>query len=243
MKRREFITFISGAAAWPLAARAQEASRVIIGFLNAGTATVLKGEIHAFREGLRSLGHIEGRNVRLEYRFADGYLDRLPALAAELIQLNPNVVVSAPAPANLAIAKATNTIPIIMASGADPVGFGLVQSLSHPGGNVTGLTNFAEELASKQIDLMRELLPGLARIAALVNVANPLHLPQWRETQAAAAQAAIALVPFEFRSPDQLEEAFAKFTRERAEALLVPPDVTFSTHGSYANDLFPSPIR
>ena len=213
MKRREFITFISGAAAWPLAARAQEASRVIIGFLNAGTATVLKWEIHAFREGLRSLGHIEGRNVRLEYRFADGYLDRLPALAAELIQLNPNVVVSAPVPANLAIAKATNTIPIIMASGADPVGFGLVQSLSHPGGNVTGLTNFAEELASKQIDLMRELLPGLARIAALVNVANPLHLPQWRETQAAAAQAAIALVPFEFRSPDQLEEAFAKFTR------------------------------
>jgi len=117
-----------------------------------------------------------------------------------------------------------------MASGADPVGFGLVKSLSHPGGNVTGLTNFAEELASKQIDLMRELLPRLARLAALVNVANPLHVPQWRETQAAAAQAAIALVPFELRSADQLEDAFAKFARERADALLVPPDVTFGTH-------------
>jgi hypothetical protein len=122
-------------------------------------------------------------------------------LAAELVRLNPNVVVSSPVPANLAIAKLTSTIPIVMASGADPVGFGLVKSLSHPGGNVTGLTNFAEELASKQIDLMRELLPGLARLAALVNVANPLHVPQWRETQAAAAQAAIALVPFELRSP------------------------------------------
>jgi putative ABC transport system substrate-binding protein len=146
MKRREVITLLGGAAAWPLAARAQQSSPALIGFLNAGAATILKEEIDAFREGLRSLGHIEGRNVRFEYRFADGYLDRLPALAAELIRLNPKVVVSSPVPANLAIAKATNTIPIVMASGADPVGFGLVQSLSHPGGNVTGLTNFAEEL-------------------------------------------------------------------------------------------------
>jgi ABC-type uncharacterized transport system substrate-binding protein len=229
LKRREFITLLGGAAAaWPLAASAQQSA--LIGFLNAGAATTLKREIDAFRDGLRNLGHIEGHNVRFEYRFADGYLDRLPTLAAELVRLNPNVIVSSPVPANLAIAKATSTIPIVMASGADPVGFGLVKSLSHPGGNVTGLTNFAEELASKQIDLMRELLPGLARLAALVNVVNPLHVPQWRETQAAAAQAAIALVPFELRSPDQLEEAFARFARERADALLVPPDVTFTTH-------------
>jgi putative ABC transport system substrate-binding protein len=230
MNRREFITLLGGAAAaWPLAAASAQQS-ALIGFLNAGAATTLKREIDAFRDGLRNLGHIEGHNVRFEYRFADGYLDRLPTLAAELVRLNPNVIVSSPVPANLAIAKATSTIPIVMASGADPVGFGLVKSLSHPGGNVTGLTNFAEELASKQIDLMRELLPGLARLAALVNVVNPLHVPQWRETQAAAAQAAIALVPFELRSPDQLEEAFARFARERADALLVPPDVTFTTH-------------
>jgi putative ABC transport system substrate-binding protein len=229
-KRREFITLIGGAAAWPLAARAQQSSPALIGFLNAGAATTLKREIDAFHDGLRSLGHIEGRDVRFEYRFAGGDLDKLPALAAELVRLNPNVIVSSPVPANLAIAKATSTIPIVMASGADPVSFGLVKSLSHPGGNITGLTNFAAELASKQIDLMRELLPGLARLAALVNVANPLHVPQWRETQAAAAQAAIALVPFELRSTDQLEEAIAKFARERADALLVPPDVTFTTH-------------
>jgi putative ABC transport system substrate-binding protein len=166
----------------------------------------------------------------LEYRFADGYLDRLPALAAELIRLDPNVIVSAPVPANLAVARATSTIPIVMASGADPVHFGLVKSLAHPGGNVTGLTNFAEELASKQIDLMRELLPHSTRLAVLLNVANPLHVPQWRETQVAAAQAAIALVPFEFRDHDQLEEAFATFVRAGADALLVPPDVTFTTH-------------
>jgi putative tryptophan/tyrosine transport system substrate-binding protein len=231
MKRRKFITLLGGAvAAWPLAARAQQAAMPVIGFLNAGAPTTLKREIDAFRDGLRNLGRIDGRNVRFEYRFADGDLEKLPALAAELVALNPNIIVSAPVPANLAIAKATSTIPIVMAFGADPVSFGLVKSLSHPGGNVTGLTNFAEELASKQIDLMRELLPGLARLAALVNVANLLHVPQWRETQAAAAQAAIALVPFELHSADQLEDAFARFARERADALLVPPDVTFTTH-------------
>ena len=242
MRRREFIALLGGAAAaWPLAARGQQSSPALIGFLNAGAVPALKQEIDAFRDGLRKLGHIEGHNVRFEYRFADGYLDRLPALAAELVQLNPDVIVSSPVPANLAIAKATSTIPIVMASGADPVGFGLVKSLSHPGGNVTGLTNFAEELASKQIDLMRELLPGLARVAALVNMANPLHVPQWRETQAAAAQAAIALVPFELRSPDQLEEAFARFSRERADALLVPPQISRLARGCRRSFLSANP--
>ena len=231
MRRRQFISLLgSAAAAWPLVARAQQSLPALIGFLNAGAAATLKREIDAFRDGLRNLGHAEGRSVRLEYRFADGDLEKLPALAAELVALNPNIIVSSPVPANMAIAKATSTIPIVTASGADPVGFGLVKSLSHPGGNVTGLTNFAAELASKQIDLMRALLPRLARLAALINVANPLHVPQWSETQAAAAQAAIALVPFELPSADQLEEAFAKFARERADALLVPPDVTFTTH-------------
>jgi putative ABC transport system substrate-binding protein len=231
MHRRAFLSLAGSAAiAWPLGARAQQPVPAVIGALNAGGGATLKQQLDAFRDGLRSLGYIEGRNVRLEYRFADGHLDRLPGLAAELVGLNPNVIVSAPLPANVAIAKATSTIPIVMASGADPVGFGLVKSLSHPGGNVTGLANFAEALASKQIDLMRELLPRLSRLAALVNVTNPLHVPQWRETQAAAAQASVALVGFEFRSPEQLEEAFATFVRERADALLVPPDVTFTTH-------------
>ncbi len=171
---------------------------------------------------------VEGVNIRLEYRYADGFLDRLPALAAELVSLQPSVIVSAPVPANLAVSKATSTIPIVMANGADPVSFGLVQSLSHPGGNVTGLTNFAEDLASKQIDIMRELLPHLARVGALINVDNPLHVPQWRETQAAAANASLALLHFDYRAPDDLERAFDYFTREKVEAVLVPPDVTFA---------------
>jgi putative ABC transport system substrate-binding protein len=186
----------------------------------------------AFREGLRQLGYVEGRNCRFEYRYADGFLDRLPALAAELVGLNPSVIVSSPMPANVAMKKATSTIPIIMANGADPVAFGLVQSLSRPGGNLTGLTNFAEALAAKQLDVIREMLSGITRIGTLVNIENPLHVPQWRETQAAAVQATVALVRFDYRVPDDLERAFDQFAREKVEAVLVPPDVTFVSHAA-----------
>jgi putative tryptophan/tyrosine transport system substrate-binding protein len=167
-------------------------------------AATMADRYDAFRAGLRELGYVEGVNIRLEYRYADGFLDRLPALAAELVRLQPRVIVSAPVPANLAASKATNTIPIVMANGADPVSFGLAQSLSRPGGNVTGLTNFAEDLAPKQIDVIRELLPHLARVGALINVENPLHVPQWQETQDAAAKASLALVHFDYRIPDDL---------------------------------------
>jgi len=232
MKRREFITLAAGAAAAmsskPLSA--QQVPLVVIGVLHANSEAVTSKQLGAFKAALRQLGYVEGRNIRFEHRFADGYLDRLPDLAAELVQVNPRLIVSAPVPANLAARKATSTIPIVMADGADPVGFGLVQSLSRPGGNVTGLTNFAEDLASKQLDVMRELLPHLERVAVLINIPNPLHLPQWRETQSAAARAAVALVPFEIHSPDQLPQAFTAFTQARAEALLVPPDATFGTH-------------
>jgi putative ABC transport system substrate-binding protein len=121
-------------------------------------------------------------------------------------------------------------IPIVMATGADPVGFGLVQSLSHPGGNVTGLANFAEELASKQLDVIRELLPQLSRVAALINVGNPLHVPQLREIRAAAAKASLALVHFEYRVPEDFERAFTEFVGAKADAVLIPPDTTFSSN-------------
>ena len=184
MRRREFITLIGGAAAInPFSAWAQQSPFPLIGVLDAATRHRSQDATKHSAPRLRQLGYIEGRNIRFEYRYADGFLDRLPGLAAELVRLNPKVIVSAPLPANLAVHKATSTIPIVMATGADPVGFGLVQSLSHPGGNITGLTNFAEELASKQLDLIRELLPGLTRVGSLVNVRNPLHVPQWRETQ------------------------------------------------------------
>jgi len=238
MKRREFITLLSSAAAFnPVFAWAQQSPSPLIGVLEAASALSLTKNDEAFRSGLRQLGYVEGRNIRLEYRYADGFLDRLPGLAAELVRLNPKVIVSAPLPANLALHQATSTIPIVMATGADPVGFGLVQSLSHPGGNITGLTNFAEELASKQLDLIRELLPGIARIGALVNVTNPLHVPQWRETEAAAAKASLATVRFDYRVPEDLDRAFAKFTEEKVEAVLIPPDVTFNDRREHIAEL------
>jgi putative tryptophan/tyrosine transport system substrate-binding protein len=230
MKRREFLTLISGAVTLaPLAAQAQQAIP-LVGIINAGSAAAARIQHEAFRSGMRTLGYVEGVNIRYEERFADGFLDRLPMLAAEMVRLNPAVVVSAPVPTNLAMKNATSTIPIVMATGADPVGFGLVESLSRPGGNVTGLTNFAEELAAKQLDLMRALIPRLSRVAVLVNVTNPLHVPQWQETQAAASQASLSLVDYEYRVPDDLERAFEKFSSDQAETLLVPPDTTFFTY-------------
>jgi putative ABC transport system substrate-binding protein len=231
MKRRDFIALLCGAATFiPLSAWAQQSQPPLIGVLNAASAKSTASSYEAFRAALRQLGYIEGRNIRIEYRYADGFLDRLPALAEEVVGLNPTVIVSGPLPASLAVRKATATIPIVMATGADPVGFGLVQSLSRPGGNVTGLANFAEELASKQLDVIRELLPRLARVAALVNVENPLHVPQLREMQAAAAKASLALVHFDYRVPEDLERAFTEFVQAKADALLVPPDTTFSSN-------------
>jgi putative tryptophan/tyrosine transport system substrate-binding protein len=229
MRRRAFIALLSGTAVvGSLDAWAQQSQPPLIGVLEGASAATMASRYDAFRAALRALGYVEGVNIRLEYRYADGFLDRLPALAAELVRLQPSVIVSAPVPANLAASKATSTIPIVMANGADPVSFGLVQSLSRPGGNITGLTNFAEDLASKQIDIIRELLPHLARIGALINLENPLHVPQWRETQAAAAKASLALVHFDYRVPDDLERAFEHFAQEKVEAVLVPPDVTFA---------------
>jgi putative ABC transport system substrate-binding protein len=228
MRRREFITLIGGAAAaWPLVGRAQQQVTPLVGVLCAGTAQALERYLASFREGMRRLGYVEDNNVRFEFRFADGYLDRLPDLAIELVRLNPRVIVSTPLPAHLAARKATSTIPIVMATGADPVGFGLVASLFHPGGNVTGLANFAEILASKQIDLLREMLPRLRRLGLLVNVTNQLHVPQLRETKIAAEASGILLVPVEVDSPDKLGSALATLGREGVEALLVPPDTNF----------------
>jgi putative tryptophan/tyrosine transport system substrate-binding protein len=237
MRRREFLALLSGVALVdPLSAEAEQPSP-LIGVLDAQSAASAARFHEALRSGLGQLGYVDGRNIRLEYRYADGVLDRLPDLAEDLVRLNPKVIVSAPLPANLALHRATSTIPIVMATGADPVDFGLVQSLSHPGGNVTGLTNFAEELASKQLDLIREFLPRLARVGVIVNVTNPLHVPEWQKTRVAAADASLALVRFDFRAVEDLERAFTKFTLEKVEAVLVPPDATFAAHRERITEL------
>jgi putative ABC transport system substrate-binding protein len=156
VKRREFITLIGGAvAAWPLAARAQQVAIPVIGVLFAGAAEANEHNLTAFRDGMMQLGYLDGRNVRFEFRFADGYLDRLPALAAELVSLNPRVLVSTPLPAHLAARRATDVIPIVMATGADPVGFGLITSSAHPGGNLSG--NVHRSRHSLNADTIREM--------------------------------------------------------------------------------------
>jgi len=238
MRRREFLTLLGSVVAFdPLSAQALQSQPPLIGVLDAAAAVPTTRYHEAFRAGLRQLGYVEGRNIRLEFRYAESVLDRLPDLAAELVRLNPKVIVSAPLPANLAVHKATSTIPIVMATGADPVKFGLVQSLSHPGGNITGLANFAEQLASKQLDLMRELLPHLARVGTFANVQNPLHVPQWQETKTVAAKASLALVRFDYRFPEDLERAFTQFSREKVDAVLVPPDTTFRAYGKRIAEL------
>jgi putative ABC transport system substrate-binding protein len=209
-------------------AGAQSPPLLLIGVLDGTSEAAARTNHGALREGLRQLGYVEGRNVRFEYRFANGALDRLPELAVELVRLNPHVIVSGPLPANLALKKATSTIPVVMATGADPVGFGLAQSLSHPGGNFTGMTNFAEELASKQLDVIRELLPDITRIGALVNVTNPLHVPQWQETQDAAQKATLSVVRYDYQAIEDMERAFSRFVDEKVQAVLIPPDVTFN---------------
>jgi ABC-type uncharacterized transport system substrate-binding protein len=232
MKRREFIPLVGGAAAaaWVLPARAQQPGQMrLIGGLFAGTEASQDHNLMRFRDGMRELGYTENRDMRLDFRFADGHPDRLSSLAVELVQLKPNVLLGSPLPANLALKQATSTIPIVMANGADPVGFGLVKSLSRPGGNVTGLTNFADELASKQLDLMRELIPHLSRLAVLVDVANPLHVSQQRDTQIAADRLSIELVPFEAQNLAEVETAISGVVRQQLKALLVPPDYLFTT--------------
>ena len=227
MRRRAFITLARAVAGLPLAARALQSEQApLIALLFAGTESFPAGRFEEFREGMHKLGYAEGRNVRFVTRVAGGYLERLPALAAELISLGPKVVVTEPLPASLAAHQATKTIPIVT-FGADPVAFGLAESLSRPGGNVIGVAIFSESVVAKQFDIARELLPRLSRVAMLINVNNPLHVPQLREVQAAVTNAGVDLVVVEVRGPDDLEKTFATLPQRNADALLVSPDPIF----------------
>jgi putative ABC transport system substrate-binding protein len=224
--RRAFIGVIGGAAAWPLAARAQ-AKVARIGFLGNSTAALETNLIGPFRDGLRALGYEEGRNVIIEYRWAEGNYARFPALVAELLASNVDVLVTAGTPASLAIKQETTTVPVVMIAVGDPVGTGLVPTLARPGGNLTGLSSIAPDLEGKRLELLREFVPKLSHIAVLINSLNPFHTASMHQADAAAKALGIKLQVLDVRASEDLDGAFAAILKDRPEALLILADRIF----------------
>jgi putative ABC transport system substrate-binding protein len=206
MKRREFITLVAGAvAAWPLAARAQQSGKPpTIGFLGATTPTALLQWSTAFVQRLRELGWIEGRNVAIEYRWAEGRAERFTEIAAEFVQLKVNVIFTYSTPAVLAAKQATSVIPIVFATASDPVGTGLVANLARPGGNVTGLSNQTGELAAKRVELLQEAVPRLRRLAILANTANPAARDEMHQARAAGRALGLTVEAVEIRRAEDI---------------------------------------
>jgi len=221
MRRREFITLLGGtAAAWPFAARAQQPTMPVVGFLRSATLADVPHWVAAFRQGLKEAGFVEGQNVAIEFRSADNQLDRLPALVADLIR-QPVAVILGNTDAALAAKAATTTVPIVFASGSDPVRDGLVASLNRPGGNVTGLVYFAAVLGAKRLELLRQLVPRATTIAVLVNPNTPLTEAERKDVQAAAQAIGQQLIIIDISSDRDIETAFAAFVQRGAGALLV----------------------
>jgi putative tryptophan/tyrosine transport system substrate-binding protein len=229
LKRREFITLLGGSVAWPLAARAQQANKLPrIGFLGSGTAAAQGQWVAAFLKRLRELGWIEGRNLTIEYRWAEGSSDRAAVLAAEFVRLKVDVIVTYANPMVVAAKKATSAIPIVFAAAADPLGTGLVASLARPGSNVTGLSVQNTELTGKHLELLRELIPELRRLAIMANVGNSASVLEMREVQAAAHAIGIEVATLEIRRAEDIAAAFEE-AKGRADALYVCIDtVLFS---------------
>ena len=212
----------------PLAARAQQAGRVWrIGMLMNSDGPL----VEVFRQELRNLGYIEGRNILVEYRWHKGEVDRLPALAAELVNLKLDLIVAGGPQPTLALRAATKTVPIVFVAVADPVLLGLVSSLAHPGGNVTGLATLVpEEFGTKQVELLKQTVPAAVRMAVLINPENPIHRAYLPQTVAAAKKLGMRLQILEARTPNELDSAFAAATREHADALQVYADNLFNAH-------------
>src|SRR5262245_5068135 len=218
--RRAFITLLGGAAAWPLAARAQQPPVPVIGFLSSAAP----GRISAFSKGLSEAGYFEGQNVTVEYRWTEGQEDRMQALAADFVRRPVTVIVTNTFGA-LAAKAVTAAIPIVFASATDPVKVGLVDSLARPGGNATGVNFFVADMGSKQLGLLHELVPTAARVGLLVNPNSPLTEPATKDVTAAAAAIGIKIEPVAARDSREIEAAFATLVRDRADALLVGPDL------------------
>jgi putative ABC transport system substrate-binding protein len=238
MDRRTFIrTLAAGVLAVPLDAGAQQPGKVYrIGFLSPRSPSDV-GRLAAFRQSLRELGYVEGQNIVIESRWAEGEYDRLPGLAAELVRLKVDVIVTYAAPAIQAAKRATGTIPIVMAGAIDPVASGLVTSVARPGGNITGLSLMAPDLVGKQLAILKEVVPTVSRVALLGNPVNTGNAPQLRHAQETARTLGMRLQSLEARGPNEIESAFAAITRERAGALIVLVDGMLADHRARIADL------
>jgi putative tryptophan/tyrosine transport system substrate-binding protein len=220
-----------------LAAQAQQTGNVYrIGFLGNSTAALEANLVGPFREGLRDLGYVEGRNVLIEYRWAEGKYDRFPALIGELLALKVAVIVTAGTPATLAVKKATTSVPLVMTAVGDPVGTGIVPSLSHPGGNITGLTAISTEMDAKRLELLREVVPSVSYIAVLWNAASPLQVLAEKQVQAAAQVLRMRVLSLGVKTEEEIKSALAVMARERPDALLVLADRLLLHHRALIMD-------
>jgi len=233
MKRRDFITLLSSAAAWPVAARAQQPGRVWrIGVLETVSQALNTTNMDAFQQGLRALGYVEGQNYALEYRSSDGDDDRFLDLATELVRLDVDLIVTRGTPAALAAKKATNTVPVVMAASGDPLSYGLIASLARPGGNITGLSALTSAF-SKRIELLKELVPTVAQISALLNMSNPGLARQWSEIEKAARKLGIQPQLSDIRKRDDIERAFDAAGKQDANALIIGTDTLTQSNSQF----------
>jgi putative ABC transport system substrate-binding protein len=223
MKRREFIMLLGGAAAWPLVSNAQQVGKVYrIGILETISAAQNAANLDALRKGLRKLGYIEGKNLVIEYRSAEGHAERFPDMASELTRLKVDLIVTRGTPAVQAAKNVAGAIPVVMAAMGAP--FLVVDNLSRPGGNVTGMTTFSAELIGKRIELLKELIPSLSRLALLHNIGNPMGAPEWEETKNAAGPLSLQTELLDVRNEEDLRSAFEIAVQHHADALLIGAD-------------------
>jgi putative tryptophan/tyrosine transport system substrate-binding protein len=235
MRRREFIALVSGAIACPMGVRAQQQAGKVprVGYLGVTSPSDRPPLLDAFRQRLRELGWVEGQNIVVDYRFAEGRLDRLPDLAADLVRLKVDVIVSLGTQGVTAARNATKTIPIVMIAVRDPIGIGLIESLARPGGNVTGVSGYAGlESVAKQLELLKEMVPKASSVAILSNPGNAYHRLAIKEVNVAAQALGLQLQLLEARDASDFDGAFAAMAKERVGALLVLSDVIFNSHGT-----------